>query len=225
MSEKKKPLMGTSVPLPPAVKPFAGYGAKATPAIPPPANRSPGVYHSSTTTSRKDNAEAEHIQTLEEMIRAINDKVQKAEVLNDGFAELRSNVTDIRHTQIKMESEIRSIRAGEANLKNSITEISEAIYDPDNGLYRRINESLTMDKVRDEKFDKAVSKIAKVEEILAPIEKTEEDLKKIAGDDLKELQSIVKTRQIIDRMFWIMSTALVGGGAKVLWDLIVALGH
>jgi len=209
MSEKKKSI-NIPVPFPAASpQPFPAY-KRSIPVIPPPA-------------PKKEATDSAHLQTLAEMISAINDKVHKAEVLNEGFSELRANVTDIRHTQIKMESEIRSIRAGEANLKNSITEISEAIYDPDNGLYRRINESLTMDKIRDEKLDRAVTKIAKVEEILAPIEKTEEDLKKIAGDDLKELQSIVKTRQVIDRMFWIMATALVGGGAKILWDFIAAL--
>ncbi|MFA6049660.1 MAG: hypothetical protein WC761_00415 [Candidatus Paceibacterota bacterium] len=165
------------------------------------------------------------LQSLEEMVRAMNDKIQRAEVLNGGFSEMKAQVTDIRYAQIKMEAEVKSIRAGEASVKESIEEINDAIYDPDNGIYRRINESITYDKVRDEKLDKAVMKLAKVEEILAPIEKTEEDLKKIAGEDLKELQSIVKTRQIIDRMFWIMLTGLVGGGAKILWDLIAAVNN
>ena len=51
------------------------------------------------------------------------------------------------------------------------------------------------------------------------------DLKKIAGDDLRELSTIVKTRQNIDRIFWILVTAIIGGGAKVIWDLISAAGH
>ena len=173
--------------------------------------------------ARKESVQVEHVQSLEEIIRAINDKVQKAEILSEGFTELKSNVTEIRHAQIKMESEVKSIRAHENALKERVQEINEAIYDPDNGIYRRINESITLDKIRDEKIDKAVGGMSKVEEILRPIEKTEEDLKKIAGDDLKELQSIVRTRQVIDRMFWIMTTALVGAGAKILWDLVVAL--
>ena len=199
MTEQKK--------LPPNFTGSAVLGAKKT-ALPPPPT---------------DKESSNKLESLEEMIRSINDKVQKAEVLNGGFTELKSSVTDIRHAQIKMEAEIKSIRAHESNLKEKIEEINEAVYDPDNGIYRRINESMTLDKIRDEKIDKAIDKIAKVEEILEPIEKTEEDLKKIAGNDLKELQSIVKTRQVIDRMFWIMATALVGGGAKVLWDLIVSL--
>jgi TolA-binding protein len=180
-------------------------------AIPPPA------------LSQKETVQK--LETLEEMIRSINDKIQKAEVLNGGFNELKLNVTDIRHAQIKMELEIKSIRAQESQLKEKIEEINEAVYDPDNGIYRRINESMTLDKIRDEKIDGVIAKIAKVENILKPIEKTEEDLKKIAGNDLKELQSIVKTRQVIDRMFWIMLTALVGGAAKILWDLVASAYH
>lgn len=172
---------------------------------------------------RRDSVPSAHIQTLEEMIRAINDKVQKAEILNEGFGELKSDVMDIRHAQIKMESEVKSIRAHESSLKEKVEEINEAIYDPDNGIYRRINERIAIDKGRDEKLDKAVGSITHLGEMLKPLEKTEEDLKKIAGDDLKELQSIVRTRQVIDRMFWIMATALMGAGAKILWDLIVSL--
>lgn len=174
---------------------------------------------------RRDSVPSAHIQTLEEMIRAINDKVQKAEILNEGFGELKSDVMDIRHAQIKMESEVKSIRAHESSLKEKVEEINEAIYDPDNGIYRRINERIAIDKGRDEKLDKAVGSITHLGEMLKPLEKTEEDLKKIAGDDLKELQSIVRTRQVIDRMFWIMATALMGAGAKILWDLIAALAN
>lgn len=183
----------------------------------------PTAHRSAIAPSKS--VEAEKLQSLEEMLRGMNDKIQRAEILNGGFAEIKSQVNDIRHGQIKMEMEIKSIRVGEQALKEKIGEINDAIYDPDNGIYRRINESITLDKIRDEKFDKAATKIAKVEEMIAPIEKTEEDLKKIAGDDLKELQSIVKTRQVIDRMFWIMATALIGGAIKILWDLVVAVSN
>jgi len=154
------------------------------------------------------------------MVRSINEKIQHAEVLNGGFTELKNKVDDIRTTQIKMDMELKSVRAGEIQLKEKVDEINDAIYDPDNGIYRRINESVVLDKQRDEKLDLAVQELKNVQVDLAPIEKTDEDLKKIAGEDLKELQSIVKTRQIIDRMFWIMLTALVGGGVKLLWDFI-----
>lgn len=51
------------------------------------------------------------------------------------------------------------------------------------------------------------------------------DLKKIAGDDLKELSTIVKTRQNIDRIFWILVSAILAGAGKMLWDLIASSGH
>lgn len=190
----------------------------------------PNIYNKSDKktilpTPNKEIASLASLESLEEMIRSINDKLQKAEVLNGGFAELKEHVTNIRHAQIKIEAEIKSIRVHELTLKEKIEEINDAIYDPDNGIYRRINESMTLDKIRDEKIDKAILKIAKVEEILKPIEKTEDDLKKIAGNDLQELHAIVKTRQVIDRMFWIMTTALIGAGAKVLWDLLMAFNR
>lgn len=184
---------------------------------PPPPGPRPGTRLPPTSGGT---TEAGRVQTLEQMVRSINEKIQHAEVLNGGFTELKNKVNDIHTTQVKMEMEMKSIRVGEIQLKEKVDEINDAIYDPDNGIYRRINESVVLDRQRDQKLEQAVQELKNVQGDLAPIEKTDEDLKKIAGEDLKELQSIVKTRQIIDRMFWIMLTALVGGGVKLLWDFI-----
>jgi hypothetical protein len=67
--------------------------------------------------------------------------------------------------------------------------------------------------------------IDEVQKTIDPIQKTDMDLKKIAGDDLKELSTIVKTRQNIDRIFWILVSAILAGAGKMLWDLIAAAGH
>ncbi len=168
---------------------------------------------------------AETIQTLEQMLRSINEKIQHAEILNGGFGELKNKVDAIHTTQIKMEMEIKSIRSGEIHLKEKVNEINDAIYHPDNGIYRRINESVVLDKQRDEKLDKAVQELRNVQTVIMPMEKTDEDLKKIAGEDLNELQTIVKTRRVVDRMFWVMATAFVAGGIKLLWDFISTLSY
>ena len=171
------------------------------------------------------------LEMLETLIRGISEKLHKAEVLNGGFdrmqtdiASLRENVGEIRTEVLKVNVELSHVREQSVDFKKDLARIDEAIYHPDNGIYKRIHRTSDIEELREKKLDKALEKIDSVEKMVEPIEQTEKNLKKIAGDDLRELNTIVKTRQNIDRIFWILVTAMIGGGAKVLWDLISAAG-
>ena len=183
--------------------------------------------------SDNDNMSVERVklEMLETLLKGISEKLHKAEVLNGGFdrlqgdmASLREHVGEIRTEVLKVNVELSHVREQSGEFKKDLARIDEAIYHPDNGIYKRIHRSSDIEDLRDRKIDKALEKIDTVQSTIAPIQVTEQNLKKIAGDDLKELTTIVKTRQNIDRIFWILVTAIVGGGAKVLWDLIVAAG-
>ena len=183
--------------------------------------------------SDNDNMSVERVkmEMLESLVKGISEKLHKAEVLNGGFdrmqndmAALRENVGEIRTEVLKVNVELAHVRDQSGEFKKDLARIDEAIYHPDNGIYKRIHRSSDHEELREQKIDKAIEKIDSVQKTIAPIQVTEQNLKRIAGDDLKELTTIVKTRQNIDRIFWILVTAIVGGGAKVLWDLIVAAG-
>jgi chromosome segregation ATPase len=178
-----------------------------------------------------DNMSGERVklEMLETLLKGISEKLHKAEVLNGGFdrmqndmAALRENVGEIRTEVFKVNVELAHVREQSGEFKKDLARIDEAIYHPDNGIYKRIHRSSDHEELREQKIDKAIEKIDSVQKTIAPIQQTEQNLKRIAGDDLKELTTIVKTRQNIDRIFWILVTAIVGGGAKVLWDLIAA---
>lgn len=169
------------------------------------------------------------LEMLETLLKGISEKLHKAEVLNGGFdrmqkdiSSLRENVGEIRTEVLKVNVELAHVREQSHEFKKDLARIDEAIYHPDNGIYKRIHRSSDIEELREQKIDKALEKIDTVQSTIQPIQVTEQNLKKIAGDDLKELTTIVKTRQNIDRIFWILVTAIVGGGAKVLWDLIAA---
>jgi vacuolar-type H+-ATPase subunit I/STV1 len=177
-------------------------------------------------------AEKMKLEMLETLLKGINDKLQKAEVLNGGFdrlqkdmASLRGDVGEIRTEVYKVNSELIHMRAQNSDFKKQLEDYSEAIYHPDDGIYSRIRRTSDLEDLREQKIDKALEKIDAVQKTIDPIQKTDMDLKKIAGDDLRELSTIVKTRHNIDRIFWILVTAIIGGGAKVIWDLISAAGH
>lgn len=179
--------------------------------------------------NRDNSAEKIKLEMLESLLKGISDKLHKAEVLNGGFdrmqsdmSSLREHVAEIRTEVLKVNVELAHMRVQDDEFKKDLNRIDEAIYHPDEGIYTRIRRSSNMEDLRDSKIDKALAKIENVEKLVEPIERTDKDLKKIAGEDLKELNTIVKTRQNIDRIFWIMVTALMGGAAKVIWDLVAA---
>ncbi len=182
-------------------------------------------------SEHENTAEKLKLEMLETLIRGISEKLHKAEVLNGGFdrmqsdiASLRGDVGEIRSEVLKVNVELSHVRNQSIDFKKDLGRIDDAIYHPDNGIYKRIHRTSDIEEIREKKLDKALEKIDSVEKMVEPIEQTEKNLKKIAGDDLKELNTIVKTRQNIDRIFWILVTAMIGGGAKVIWDLISAAG-
>ena len=177
-------------------------------------------------------AEKMKLEMLETLLKGINDKLQKAEVLNGGFdrlqkdmASLRGDVGEIRTEVLKLNVELTHVRGQNGEFKKQLEDFSGAIYHPDDGIYSRIRRTSDLEDLREQKIDKAIQKIDEVQKTIDPIQKTDMDLKKIAGDDLKELSTIVKTRQNIDRIFWILVSAILAGAGKMLWDLIAAAGH
>jgi len=183
--------------------------------------------------SDNENTSVERVklEMLETLLKGISEKLHKAEVLNGGFdrlqgdmASLREHVGEIRTEVLKVNVELSHVREQSGEFKKDLARIDEAIYHPDNGIYKRIHRSSDIEELRDRKIDKALEKIDTVQNAIAPIQVTEQNLKKIAGDDLKELTTIVKTRQNIDRIFWILLTAVLGGAGKFIWDALVSNG-
>lgn len=169
------------------------------------------------------------LEMVENLLKGINDKLQKAEVLNGGFDRLqhdvkilKDDVSEIRTEVIKLNVELTQVREQSFEFRKDLARIDDAIYHPDNGIYKRIHRTSDIEDLREQKIDKAIEKIDSVQKTITPIQQTEQNLKRIAGDDLKELNTIVKTRQNIDRIFWILVTAVVGGAGKFIWDTFIA---
>lgn len=176
-----------------------------------------------------ETAEKVKLEMLETLLKGINEKLQKAEVLNGGFdrmqidiSKLREHTTEIRSEVLKVNVDLSHMRDQNLEFRKDLARIDEAIYHPDEGIYTRIRRTSDMEELRDSKIDKAIEKIDVVESLVAPIQKTDEKLKNIAGDELQELDSVVKARKNIDRIFWVLLTAIVGGVGKFIWDAISA---
>lgn len=153
------------------------------------------------------------IRDLEDMVRDISIKVNSAAVLNGGFTELSDEVRQIRLTQKVFEATM-------PQLKEDVMVIRNAIYDPKEGIYSRLRESQIDSIKRESMLLEVDRKLSSLEEKIGPIEASNKKLVATAGPDLEELAAVVKTRKTIDRIQWILLTALAGGGAKFLWDLL-----
>jgi DNA repair ATPase RecN len=167
------------------------------------------------------------VTTVEALLNTISTKLAKAEVLNGGFdkmqkhlEELKQDVGEVRTEIYKVNVDLRTITLQNTEFKEGLGKLNDAIYHPDNGIYTRIQKTASAQDSRDKKMDKALEKIDNVEKIIVPLQRTQDELTEIAGKDLQELENIVKTRAVINRMFWLMVVALLGAGGKGLWEFV-----
>lgn len=169
---------------------------------------------------KKTELSEKRLSDIEDLLKSINDTVSSARVLNQGFDEIREDLSDLKESQIRSEMEIKSMRSNEAIFRQKISDISELLYHPQDGIYKKINDNSLNDKIFEEKLDNAIQKIENIEEKIAPFEKTDKELKRITGNNLDELGSIVKTKETINKIFWIILTAFLGASVKIFWDII-----
>ena len=163
--------------------------------------------------------------SVSSLLQDINIKLSKAEVLNGGFdrmqthlEDLKRDVGEVRTEVYKVNVDLRTITAQNTEFKQDIEKVNEAIYHPDNGIYTRIQKTASSQDSRDKKMDIAIEKIDNVEKVIVPLQRTQGELTEIAGKDLKELDSIVKTRATLNKMFWLMVVAIVGASGKTIWE-------
>lgn len=168
---------------------------------------------------KKIDLSEKRLSDIEDLLKSINDTVSSARVLNRGFDELKDDLYELKESQIRSEMEIKSMRASEATFRQKISDISELLYDPHDGLYKKISENSLNDKIFEEKLDNVMEKIERIEETIVPFEQTDKELKRITGENLQELGSIVKTKTTINKMFWIITTAFLAAAGKLFWEM------
>lgn len=167
--------------------------------------------------------------SIASLLQDIHIKLSKAEVLNGGFDRmqaqlegLKQDVGEVRTEVYKVNVDLRTITAQNTEFKHELGKVNEAIYHPDNGIYTRIQKTASAQDSRDKKMDIAIEKIDNVEKVIVPLQRTQGELTEIAGKDLKELESIVKTRALLNKMFWLMVVAILGAGGKTIWEFFTA---
>jgi hypothetical protein len=161
---------------------------------------------------------------LQILLESISGKINSSPVLNGGFDKMMIIVENIKEKQ--------------AETSEKVSEIHKGLYAPDDGLYARVKSVETSIEHMAEDFKKhATNDDANMERISVSLEKlVDKDkdlekrvehtakLKKIAGDDLEKLESVLVAKSTagewISKIVWAIVLAILGGIGKTLWDLV-----
>lgn len=161
---------------------------------------------------------------LQTILEGISVKINSSPVLNGGFDKMLVIVENIKEKQ------------NETSKK--VDEIHKGLYEPDTGLYARvksvengINHMASDFKEHAETDDKNMTGVRNSLEKLVDKDKDLEKkvehtakLKKIAGDDLEKLESVIQAKgkagEWFSKIIWAILLAVLGGLGKALWDAI-----
>jgi uncharacterized protein YaaN involved in tellurite resistance len=163
---------------------------------------------------------------LQLMVESIAQKINTSPVLNGGFDKM---MVIVEHIQEKQQE-----------TSEKVDKIHDGLYNPDDGLYARVKmvETATEQMVKshaahiaaDEKNMKEINdslkKLSSTDDDLSKKVETTSRLKKIAGDDLEKLESVIKVKSTWSE-WWGKAVWLVVGGVlaaigKAIWE---AVGH
>jgi hypothetical protein len=161
---------------------------------------------------------------LQQMVEIIARKINNSPALNGGFDKM---MVIVEHIQQKQD---------ETNEK--IHEIYNGLYQPDDGLYARVksteNEAISVSKrldqhlSADEKLqndmNSSFKKLVEKDEEFSKKAETTIKLKKIAGDDLEKLESVIKTKNawlnIWSKIIWILGGGILAEIGKKIWEFL-----
>lgn len=162
------------------------------------------------------------IDHKEDQLKKVQDTLDKAAVLNGGFDKVMLKLDHITEKQ--------------EETSEKVNKIHDTLYEPDKGFFARVKAiEVSTDSINkkvnehQEKGEALVEQVEKDEEKIDSHAVTTEKLKKIAGEDLQELASVMKIRKTFDKLFWLVLTGVGTMIGKVVWDIYTrvapSIGH
>jgi hypothetical protein len=156
----------------------------------------------------------EDLNFLRDSIEKIQDKLDQSKVLNGGFDTMIYKIDNMQEKQ-NITSE-------------KVEKIHEALYEPDEGFFARVKTIEHASNVFSSKLEEHQSAdIQLFSDIKNSIKTSEEvsrfnnEVKKVAGERLENLEAAIKTNKMFDKLFWLMLTGVGATIAKFIWDLYV----
>lgn len=113
----------------------------------------------------------------------------------------------------KIELHLNQLKELQEKNEEKIDNINNLIFNPDAGLYKRINDINHILKNISSNQSESSPAIEELQEKVDDLEETNKNLLKIAGDRLENLDSTIKTNQNSKKILW---TFIIGGASIAL---------
>lgn len=140
-----------------------------------------------------------------ELLEILVKKVSDSSALNGGFEKL---CVMIEHVQAEQEK---------SGVK--LDKVSEALYDPNTGLFSRVRaiESKLDTNIKD--LDKKCDELPAVKEEVQDLKKFQAAIESIAGKQLEELTALVNLRKRLANIYWALALTIVAFVGNLLFQL------
>lgn len=140
-----------------------------------------------------------------ELLEVLVKKVSDSSALNGGFEKL---CVMIEHVQEEQE------KSGQ-----KLDKVSEALYDPNTGLFSRVKaiESKLDTNIKD--LDKKCDELPTVKEEVQDLKKFQAAIESIAGKQLEELTALVNLRKRLASIYWALALCIVAFAGNLLFQL------
>lgn len=165
----------------------------------------------------------ENSENLQEILQELK-KISSAKVMNGGFDRLVGEVAQVKEMQAKLNIDFEAHKINDDRIETKL----DRLYDPETGIYTQLRKTEAVVSNLNEKVsslkmvdDKIFNKLDAVTEQSAQTAKELGDIKKITGEEHKELQKAVKLTRGAWWLGGLAITGLLSALGKLLWDLFV----
>jgi predicted nucleic acid-binding Zn-ribbon protein len=140
-----------------------------------------------------------------ELLEMLVKKMGESSALNGGFEKLCIMIEHIQEEQTK------------SGVK--LDKVSEALYDPNNGLFSRVKaiESKLDTNIKD--LNRKVDNIPDVKDDVDDLKKFQAAVESIAGKQLEELNELVKLRKNLANVYWALALSAAAAFLSMLFNL------
>jgi len=140
-----------------------------------------------------------------ELLEILVKKVSDSSALNGGFEKLCVMIEHVQEEQTK------------SGVK--LDKVSEALYDPNTGLFSRVKaiESKLDTNIKD--LDKKCDELPTVKEEVQDLKKFQAAIESIAGKQLEELTALVSLRKRLANIYWALALSVLAFVGNLLFQL------
>ena len=170
----------------------------------------------------------------EEEILGLLKAIKDSPAMNGAFENLVSSVNDIKTNQGEMRGDVNVIIMKQKEHDKTLSEMHHALYDPDKGVYKRVNDVRTeaddhvetcdeLHEKHTEKQEELDSRVDSHDVRIALAEESDKDLKDIAGNSFQHLDSAISLNKNGKKLFWGFILVALSLLLKELWPWLTTL--